>query len=1141
MATRKSNVTERAETDQPKEEQRMDCWEQWSGQPAVSQIRNSLEKYIHCTGLQGSSLSLLSSLLYKSDGEEKAHANRLPQLVVARDEEEAGYLYADLVQLIGKDDVCFFPSSFRRHIKYGHVDAGYEVLRAELITALNDGQTPLIVSYPMALAEAIPTQQELDERTQHFSVGGKCNISTLRSWLADEGFHLTDYVYEPGEAAFRGSIIDIYSYNNDFPYRLDLFDDEIESIRMFDPSTQLSKKMLTKITIVPKLSAESSRVKNALFALLPSVYKLFFVDYDHTVETWKTLEQTEATVVEGGEGFNSSCDMKALLLPTQCLQQAMQPYSFLLAHRSNQLLATTQIAFHTSTQQLFHKNFDLLIEGLQRYKEEGYCVYFLSEGTAQVDRLKEILDEKGRSDLCPKHILITLHEGFSDHNTRQVFLTDHQIFERYHKYRLKSDKVRLGKVSLTIKDLNSFNPGDYIVHYDHGIGRFAGLITMVREGKEEEVLKIVYKNNDYILVSLHNLRKLSKYRAKDDGQPQLSQLGSGAWLRIKEKTKKRIKDIARELITLYAARKEAEGFAFSPDSYLQHELEASFIYEETPDQLKAVEAVKHDMEQPRPMDRLLCGDVGFGKTEVAIRAAFKAVCDSKQVAVLVPTTLLAYQHYRTFGERLKDFPVRIAYFSRARSAKETRQLLDDLAQGKIDIVIGTHRLVGNKVQFKDLGLLIVDEEQKFGVKVKEALRQLQVNVDTLSMSATPIPRTLQFSLMGTRDLSNILTPPPNRYPIYTEIIDFNIEVIAEAISYELSRNGQVYYVHNKIEDIEDVAAMIRRNVPKCRVAVGHGRMQAAELEELILDFARHEYDVLVATTIVENGIDIPNANTIIIDRAQHYGLSSLHQLRGRVGRSSRKAFCYLIAPSLSLLNDTSQRRLRAIEGYSDLGSGLRIAMQDLDIRGAGNIFGSEQSGFIADMGIDAYHKVFDEAVREVKREEFTHLFAEEKELLEEPLDTLFESDLALSFPPDYIPQDAERIALYRELDGLTDEQSVELFCQRLKDRFGTIPHEGEELIRVPSLRFLGRRLGMVKITLRKGVLNLFLPEDPNSTYYQSDGFARLLVYVTNHLKTCLIEQGNKGQRVARIREVPSVQKGIEVLKEILNSPTEYTD
>lgn len=1114
-------------------------WVQWAKQSAIQNIEKSKEPALLCRGIQGSAIAALASALYKGSTWGELPLPSQPLLIVAFDEEAAGYLYGDLVQLIGKEEVFFYPSSFRRHIKYGHVDAGYEVLRAELITALSNGSMPLVVTYPMALAEAIPNKEELEERILHYAVGEKCHLSQLREWLLEEGFTLTDYVYEPGEVAFRGSIVDIYSYNSDFPYRLDFFDDEIESIRTFDPSTQLSKKKVEEVSIVSKLSSIDSEHKNSLFSLLPATYRIVFADYDHTIDTLEQLDKTEAIVIEGGEGFDATSDMKAHLLSCDQLVQEMGSLSSLHLHSSHRLSSLPEVPFQTTAQPLFHKNFDLLIEGLQRYRDEGYTVYFLSEGVNQSERLQEILSDLGREDLFPLQLPITLHEGFEDHTTHQVFLTDHQLFERYHKYQLKSDKVRLGKVSLTIKDLNSFNPGDYIVHYDHGIGQFAGLITMMREGKEEEVLKIVYRNNDYILVSLHNLRKLSKYRAKDDGKPQLSQLGSGAWLRIKEKTKKKIKDIARELIVLYAARKEAEGFAFSPDSYLQKELEASFIYEETPDQLKAVEAVKHDMEQARPMDRLLCGDVGFGKTEVAIRAAFKAVCDSKQVAVLVPTTLLAYQHYCTFSERLKDFPVRIAYFSRARSAKETKKLLEELAEGKIDIIIGTHRIVGKNVQFKDLGLLIVDEEQKFGVKVKEALRQLQVNVDTLSMSATPIPRTLQFSLMGTRDLSNILTPPPNRYPIQTEIIDFNAEIIAEAINFELSRKGQVYYVHNRIEDIEDIAAMIRRNVPKCRVAVGHGRMQPSDLEEIILDFARQEYDVLVATTIIENGIDIPNANTIIIDRAHHYGLSSLHQLRGRVGRSSRKAFCYLIAPPLSLLNDTSQRRLRAIEGYSDLGSGLRIAMQDLDIRGAGNIFGSEQSGFIADMGIDAYHKVFDEAVREVKREEFSNLFAEEKEALEEPLDTVFESDLALSFPPEYIPQDAERITLYRELDSLTSEEDIENFCLRLKDRFGAIPKEGEELIRVPSLRSWGRKLGLIKITLRKEGMNLFLPEDPASAYYQSDLFSRLLVYITRNTKTCLIEQGKKGQRVARIQKVPTVSRGVEVLKEILSTPTEY--
>ncbi|MFC2270461.1 MAG: DEAD/DEAH box helicase, partial [Porphyromonas endodontalis] len=725
-------------------------------------------------------------------------------------------------------------------------------------------------------------------------VGQEVDRQQLRAWFADEGFSITDYVYQPGEVAFRGSIVDIFAYNAERPIRLDFFDTEIESIRSFDIDTQLSHEKLEEVTLSSNL-ANMAGGGQSLFSFLSQDYTLLFTDYEAALGRITQLYQEEAVLVEG-EGFSSTEEMRAKLIALETLPQEIHGHRLILGMLPSGIVPAQTVEFATLPQPLFHKNFDLLIEGLKHYKEKGYRVWFLTESTPQAERLREILSDLGEASLMPEPLPLTLHEGFEDADSAMVFLTDHQIFERYHKYRLQSDRIRTGGVSLSLKELKSFTPGDFIVHYDHGIGRFAGLFTQRDGEKQQEVVKIDYRDGAYILVSVHNLRKLSKYRNRDDEPPKLSELGGGAWNRLKERTKKRVKDIARDLIRLYAARRESEGFAFSPDSYLQHELEASFIYEETPDQLKAMEAVKQDMEQPRPMDRLICGDVGFGKTEIAIRAAFKAVADSKQVAVLVPTTILAYQHYRTFSERLKDLPVRVAYFSRAQSAKESKQLLEDLKEGKIDIVVGTHRLVGKNVQFKDLGLLVIDEEQKFGVAVKEKLRSLQVNVDTLTMSATPIPRTLQFSLMGTRDLSNILTPPRNRYPVATEVIRFDPEAIAEAINFELSRNGQVFFVHNRIDDIEGIARMIQQRIPDCRIAVGHGRMNQTELEQLFVSFSQHEFDVLVSTTIVENGIDVSNANTIIIDSAHHFGLSDLHQLRGRVGRSSRKAFCYLITP-----------------------------------------------------------------------------------------------------------------------------------------------------------------------------------------------------------------------------------------------------
>ena len=1077
-------------------------------------------------GVTGSALAVIVAGLHIQE-------TKQPLLIVANDEESAGYLYSDLTQILGRESVLFFPSSYRRHIRYGHTDAGSEVLRSELIARLSLGECPIIVSHPFALAEGIPNANEVETHVRSLRVGEEVDRQQLRAWFVDEGFTITDYVYQPGEVAFRGSIVDIFAYNAERPIRLDFFDTEIESIRSFDIDTQLSHEKLEEVTLSSNLANMAGGEKGqSLFSFLSQDYTLLFTDYEAALGRITQLYQEEAVLVEG-EGFSSTEEMRAKLIALETLPQEIHCHRLILGMLPSGMEVTKTIEFATLPQPLFHKNFDLLIEGLKHYKEKGYRVWFLTESTPQAERLREILSDLGEASLMPEPLPLTLHEGFEDADSAMVFLTDHQIFERYHKYRLQSDRIRTGGVSLSLKELKSFTPGDFIVHYDHGIGRFAGLFTQRDGDKQQEVVKIDYRDGAYILVSVHNLRKLSKYRNRDDEPPKLSELGGGAWNRLKERTKKRVKDIARDLIRLYAARRESEGFAFSPDSYLQHELEASFIYEETPDQLKAMEAVKQDMEQPRPMDRLICGDVGFGKTEIAIRAAFKAVADSKQVAVLVPTTILAYQHYRTFSERLKDLPVRVAYFSRAQSAKESKQLLEDLKEGKIDIVVGTHRLVGKNVQFKDLGLLVIDEEQKFGVAVKEKLRSLQVNVDTLTMSATPIPRTLQFSLMGTRDLSNILTPPRNRYPVATEVIRFDPEAIAEAINFELSRNGQVFFVHNRIDDIEGIARMIQQRIPDCRIAVGHGRMNQTELEQLFVSFSQHEFDVLVSTTIVENGIDVSNANTIIIDSAHHFGLSDLHQLRGRVGRSSRKAFCYLITPPMDLLPEASQRRLRAIESYSDLGSGIRIAMQDLDIRGAGNVFGSEQSGFIADLGFDAYHKVFDEAVREVKREEFEELFQDESAELAAEEDCPFESDLYLSLPPDYVPQDSERISLYRELDNLTTEEEVKEFRERLEDRFGRLPSQVEQLILVPILRRWGRSLGVQRIVLKAGVLYFFLPEDPDSPYYQGPLFGQLIAYASFHHRQCRLEESKKGLRMVRFSGIGSVGEIITLIRTIL--------
>jgi transcription-repair coupling factor (superfamily II helicase) len=776
----------------------------------------------------------------------------------------------------------------------------------------------------------------------------------------------------------------------------------------------------------------------------------------------------------------------------------------------------------------------LVSESLRHFLSEGFTIYLLSDSEKQIERIRDIFQDRG-DNISFRAITKTLHNGFVDNELKICIFTDHQIFGRYHKYNLKSDKARSGKMMLSLKELNQFSSGDYVVHIDHGIGRFGGLIRTDVNGKIQEAVKLIYRNNDIIIVSIHALHKLSKYKGKDGEAPALSKLGSGAWERMKDRTKKKVKDIARDLIRLYSLRLSEKGFAYSPDSFMQDELEASFIYEDTPDQVKATSDVKSDMESERPMDRLICGDVGFGKTEIAIRAAFKAVADNKQVAVLVPTTVLAFQHYKTFSDRLKDFPCTVDYLSRARSASDAKKILSRLQNGELTIVIGTHRLVSKDVQFKDLGLLVIDEEQKFGVSVKEKLRQLKINVDTLTMTATPIPRTLQFSLMGARDLSNIHTPPPNRYPIHTETQRFNPVIIREAISFEMSRNGQVFFVHNRIQNIHEIERLIRREVPDARIAVGHGQMDPEKLENTILDFVDYEYDVLISTTIIENGLDIPNANTIIVNNAHQFGLSELHQLRGRVGRSNRKAFCYLLSPPLSALTPESRRRLQAIENFAELGSGIHIAMQDLDIRGAGNMLGAEQSGFIADLGYEAYQKILEEAVGELKADEFADLFhpSDKKDDSGEMYvrETFIESDLELMFPPTYIPNDSERISLYRELDSVENETALSAFVTKLKDRFGAIPTEGEELIRIVRLRWLAKRSGIEKVVLKQGKMAMYLPSNPDSPYYLGHTFGKILNYIKRYPRNCdLREQGSK--RSIIIKNITNVASACRCLEEV---------
>ena len=1081
-------------------------------------------------------------------------------LFILQDAEEAGYFYHDLTQLMGSRDVLFFPSSYRRAIKYAQRDAASEILRTEVLTRFSspEGQSPVyVVSYPEAMAEMVVSKKSLDTRTLVLEKDQTIVVADIEKTLREFGFREVDYVYEPGQFAVRGSILDVYSFSCEYPYRIDFFGDDIDSIRTFEVEDQLSKDSRDRVEIVPELAAVAEDKvpflsfvpKDVVLVTKDYLYVRDAVDraYQEGFSSQAMAERMEgATEVEQREIEQQMRRESQLISGPQFMHDADQFQRIEFGHRPS-VASASVIRFNITVQPLFHKNFDLLTDAFEDYLLQGYQIYILADSRKQNERLKEIFEAKDKSIVFTS-VDKTLHEGFADNDLRICFFTDHQIFDRFHKYNLKSDKARSGKMALTLKEIQQFEIGDFVVHVDHGVGKFGGLVRMPvtnAKGEEtyQEMIKILYQHGDSIYVSIHALYKVSKYRSQDGGEgPRLSTLGTGQWERLKERTKNHIKDIARDLIKLYAKRRREKGFAFSHDTYLQQELEASFLYEDTPDQLKATQDVKADMEQAKPMDRLVCGDVGFGKTEVAVRAAFKAAVDGKQVAVLVPTTVLAYQHFRTFTSRLKKMPVRVDYLTRAKTAKQTTQVLKDLAEGKIDIIIGTHKLIGKSVKFKDLGLLIIDEEQKFGVSTKEKLRQMKSNVDTLTMSATPIPRTLQFSLVGARDLSVIQTPPPNRYPIQTEIHTFGAEIITDAINFEMSRNGQVYFVNNRISQLQEIADMIHKYIPDARIAIGHGQMKPEELEQIILDFSNYDYDVLLSTTIVENGIDIPNANTIIINGAHNFGLSDLHQMRGRVGRGNRKAFCYLLAPPLAALPADARRRLEALENFSDLGSGINIAMQDLDIRGAGNLLGSEQSGFISDLGYETYQKILNQAMAELRNAEAP------RETGGWPLpggiehdasgfvdDCALESDIEMYFPDQYVPSDSERMLLYRELDNLANSRhldaDLEAYRRRLTDRFGAIPDVAEELIRVVPLRVYGKQLGVEKIMLKQQKMYLYFVSNPDSPYYQSEAFGRVLAYVSRHPRQCNFREAN-GKRSIVISSVHTVGDALTICRTI---------
>ena len=1063
--------------------------------PEVDVLAQQLSKkgntHFLLTGLYASARGMILAALHSRL---KQQGDAPTMLIVMDNADDAQYMYADIKTLLQTQEVYYFPNSHRR--RQGK-DEAMAVQRTEVMSALlnamnsledaslQDGSKtayrlkarPIIVTYPEALAESVPQPQSLQSKTISLSVGEEIAISQLAEMLIELDFKRVDFVYEPGQFAVRGGIVDVYSYACDIPMRIDFFGDEIDSIREFELETQLSKNKVDTINIVASSSDEQTMTD--LTAYLPP--KTLWISHDFGLASYKI----KSAITE----FDAAL-----------LTQAMEESTTIELNQKSTYPTHHLVAFDTLPQPTFNKNFDLLIDDLQQRTKDGYRIYILADQVKQTDRLKAIFDDK-ESGIAFVAVDHALHEGFIDHGAKICCYTDHQIFERYHRVTLRSENARRGKAIITLKEINQLQVGDYVVHVDHGIGQFAGLVTTNFHGRPQETIKLIYKGGDTLFVSIHNLHRISKYKGREGVEPTVSRLGSGTWERMKERTKDKVKDIARDLIQLYATRKQQKGFAYTPDGYMQHELEASFLYEDTPDQAKATLDIKHDMESAMPMDRLVCGDVGFGKTEVAMRAAFKAATDGKQVAVLVPTTVLALQHYNTFKERFRDFPVRVEYVSRAKTGKQLKELLEDLKAGKIDILIGTHKLVGKQVVWKDLGLLIIDEEQKFGVAVKEKLKALRTNVDVLTLTATPIPRTLQFSLLGARDLSVINTPPPNRYPVQTEMITLDDEdIMKEAIQLEMQRNGQIYVVCNRIEMLPRIEDRIRRLVPEARCIIAHGQMPPGEMEEALEAFINYDYDILISTTIIESGVDIANVNTIIIHSAQNYGLSDLHQLRGRVGRSNRKAYCYLVTPDRELLTSDARRRLDALTTFAELGAGFQLAMQDLDIRGAGNMLGSEQSGFIADLGYDTYQRILNEAVEEI-REELSLASSPDSLFASSPSrnkywcnDCQLESDLTLGFPPTYIENISERISLYRELDSLNDEDALLAYQKRLIDRFGKLPEEAEQLLNVVRLRWLCCRLGIEKVILKQERLSLYFTTK-SEKYWQSEMFCKVVEFV----------------------------------------------
>ena len=1104
--------------------------------PIIKKLTNLLEskEHISCLGLIGSAKSFVVAATADILG---GH-----NFVICSDKERAAYFYNDLENIFGEKDadyskkrILFYPTSYKRPYEPEKTDNTYILSRTEVLQRITSSdRKTIVVTYPEALSEKVVTRKAMSKSTFKISVGENISIDELTDKLVNFNFEHVDFVVEPGQFAIRGGIVDVFSFSNDYPYRIEFFGDEIDSIRSFNPIDQLSIERLKDIILIPNLQDHSADYeKESIFQFLKNKSTIW-IEEEHSLEEKIKTEYNKACDIFNQQSSNDNKFENPELIFSQGNEIVAQLKNFNTISFGNFINKNENaiVEFSTAPQPAFSKNFDMLLKDIKDLKNDGFDIYCFSESKKQLERIQSILNDiqhldEGNSNFTP--INHSIQAGFIDKDLKICCYTDHQIFERYHRFRLREGFA--SSQALTIKELYDLKPGDFVTHINYGIGRFDGLEIIENNGKQQEAMRLIYQNGDILYVSIHSLHRISKYSSKDGSQPTLSKLGSSSWNKLKEKTKSRVKDIARELIKLYAERKNSKGFQYMPDTYLQTELEASFMYEDTADQLKATVDVKRDMESETPMDRLICGDVGFGKTEIAIRAAFKAVCDSKQVAVLVPTTVLALQHYQTFCKRLKGFPANIDYINRFKTPKEQKKTIEGIKNGHIDIIIGTHSIIGKNVSFKDLGLLIIDEEQKFGVSAKEKLKQFQTNVDTLTLTATPIPRTLQFSMMGARDMSIIKTPPPNRQPVETELHTFNPEIIRDAIQYELARDGQVFFVHNRVQNIQDVCDMIMSYVPGVRVGVAHGQMESSKLEQIMLDFIDEKYDVLLSTTIIEAGLDIPNANTIIINEAQNFGLSDLHQLRGRVGRSNKKAFCYLLSPPLATLSDEAGKRLRALEDFSDLGSGFNIALRDLDIRGAGNLLGAEQSGFINDIGFETYHKILDEAILELKETEFKDIF--ESELKDKKFDSecVFESDLEILIPNEYVDSSAERISLYTELDHIQNEEGLVRFTANLTDRFGQIPNQTEDLLNTMRLRWIARDLGFEKITLKNKIMTAYLISNQESEYYQTDTFMKIIRYAASHQRRCKVKELN-GKNILYVDAVPNVGEALKVVRSI---------